>query len=84
MVGLRRHIHIGTCESRGDTDGRIVPILGTVPIGIGMMGFFVLSSFGVRFDGSYRHLFMSSRHLVSMLPAQSLHCTALYFPILTL
>jgi len=26
---------------RGEIDRRIVPILGTVPIGIGMMGFFV-------------------------------------------
>ena len=41
MVGPQKPIRIGR-STRGEiADGRIVPILGTVPIGIGMMGFFV-------------------------------------------
>jgi len=52
----------------------IVPILGTVPIGIGMIGFFVSLCAGKTLILSSHLLFMLSRPSGFMLPARLLHC----------
>ena len=53
----------------------IVPILGTVPIGIGMMGFFVSIFARSVLNFSSHHSSMSLKHLGFMLPAQLLLCS---------
>ena len=61
------------CALHSGVDVRIVPILGTVPIGIGMIGFFVLSCW-MPTNISFLLSYMSSRRSDSMLRVQLLHC----------
>ena len=72
MDGRRKQKRIGITLPN-DIDSRIVPILGTVPIGIGMIGFFVWSC-STPIDFSFLRSYMLLKHSGSMLRAQLLHC----------
>ena len=66
MGGLQIKRRIGTSRVVGRFNGRIVPILGTMPIGIGMMGIFlpafiyVIEAFGFYAASAIASLYIPS------------------------